>query len=91
MNSKVNPVSNDRLQAFQDRIQRLPYSKVAQRLTEAEFDEIVDFIEDHHDLNHLDFEHEVNRMHLDRPKSKNWAIVQELLVVANTAARGTRR
>lgn len=80
-----------RLEALRDRCQRYPYQKNAKRLSEAEFDSMVEFLEENDHLGHLEFEYAVNRMFLDRPKAKNFAIIQELLSVANTAAKGVSR
>ena len=82
-----------RLEALLDRTKNHPiYQKLGQRLTEAEFDRIVEFIEDHDQLGHLEFEYAVNRMFLDgAPRPKNWGIIQELLTIVNTAAKGRYR
>ncbi len=77
-----------RLDALKIKSSTLPYEKVVKRLTEAEFDLVVEFIEDHDRLGHLEFEYAINRMHLDRKKPKHWAIIEELLAVCNTAAHG---
>jgi hypothetical protein len=80
-----------RLEALKLKVQQYPYQKNALKLSEAEFDEMVAFLEEKDDLGHLEFEYAVNRMFLDRPKPKHFAIVQELLSVANTAAKGVSR
>lgn len=60
------------------------YKRLALKLSEAEFDQCVDFIEEHDHLDHLQFERKINRLFLDREhKPKNWTIIQELLMVAN--------
>lgn len=86
----INPI-NSRLIALQDRAQRYPYKKSLEKLTEAEFDLIVEFIDDHDHLGHLEFEYAVNRMFLDKEKPKGWAVIQEILVVVNTAVLGNSR
>lgn len=74
-----------RIEALKELSQQLPYKTLAERISEADFDRVVEFIEDNDGLGHLDFEYAINRMHLDvNPKPKNWAIVQDLLLAANT-------
>lgn len=81
-----------RLEAFKDRCQRYPYAKLAKRLSEADFDRVVAFIEDNDHLAHLEFEYAVNRMFLnDKNRTKNYTIMMELLTVCNTAAKGIHR
>jgi hypothetical protein len=80
-----------RLEALRDRCQRYPYQKRAQRLTEAEFDSMVAFLEDHESLDHLEFEYAVNRMFLDKEKPQHWGIIMDLLIACNTAAHGRGR
>lgn len=75
-----------RIDAIKDLCERYPYQKSARRMSEAEFDQMVAFIDDHNELGHLEFEYAVNRMFLDKPKPKSWAIVQELLIAANSHA-----
>lgn len=77
-----------RLEALKIKVQQYPYQKSARKLTEGEFDTLVAFIEDHEHLGHLEFEYAVNRMFLNREKSKNWVIMTELLMVSNSAAHG---
>jgi hypothetical protein len=79
-----------RLEALTIRCSQLPYKKVANKLSEAEFDKMVAFLEDNDHLGHLEFEYAVNRMFLDKDKSKNWSIIQELLCVCNTAVHGKK-
>lgn len=90
MNIKISR-SNLRLEALKNKVEQYPYQKPARRLSESEFDTVVQFIEDNEDLGHLDFEYAVNRMFLDGEKPKNFAIIQELLVVCNTAVFGLTR
>lgn len=83
---------NTRLQLFESRCrEHLIYRRLAKRIDEAEFDRIVTFIEDNDHLNHEQFEQAVNRMYLNEPKTKHWPIVQELLSMTNTAAKGVGR
>lgn len=82
-----------RLKALEAFSQEIYYAKLMARLTEGEFDEMVEFIEDNDDLDHLAFEYKVNRMDLDsRPKDKKVAarrrIMQELLTCVNSRAHG---
>jgi hypothetical protein len=74
-----------RLQILKDRCKKYPYEKSAKKLSNLEFDLILKFIEKNDNLGYLEFEYAVNRMFLDREKPKNWPIIQELLVVANSA------
>lgn len=79
----------ERIDYFRDRCtNHYLYSKHAKKLSEAEFDECVDFIEEHDQLSHLQFEYAVNRYKLDQVKPKNHAIMLELLLVANCAKLG---
>lgn len=67
-------------------------SRLAKKLTESEFDDLVAFCEDHEDLGHLEFEYAVNRWHLDQPnRPKNCFLMQELAICANVRARGNKR
>jgi hypothetical protein len=81
-----------RLESLKDRVQQYPYKKSALKLTEAEFDEMVAFIEENDELGHLEFEYAVNRMFLSKKeKPKHAFIMMELLVVCNFAVHGRRR
>jgi hypothetical protein len=75
----------NRLEYFRLRVgEHILYKRLALKLSEAEFDSCVAFIEDNDHLAHLEFEYAINRMFLDRKdKPKNWIIIQELLMVAN--------
>ncbi len=60
-------------------------SKPWKRLTDDELEFVGDFI---HKLGQADkgqFELAVNRMFIDKPKPKHWAIIMELLSCANSA------
>lgn len=79
-----------RLSIFRERCENhWQYRRLVKRLTEAEFDMIVDFIDDNDGLGHLEFEYAVNRMFLHADKPKNWSIIQELLLLTNTAAKAS--
>lgn len=59
------------------------YSRLCKRLSEFEFDQVVEFIEDHEGLDAGEFEKSVNRMHLEGSgytKTKNYAIIQDILL-----------
>lgn len=61
------------------------YSKLLKKITESEFDTIVEFCEDHADLNQLEFEYAANRLFLGRERPKHFAIINEILVVVSYA------
>lgn len=72
------------------------YSKLSERMTEAEFDEMVAFADDWEDVGHLEFESQVNRMFLDGRRDAGFRkkiqpIACELLLAANTLAKGRPR
>ncbi len=77
--------TNDRLDHFRLRVSsHVLYQRLARKLSEAEFDQCVEFIEDHAHLDYLEFEYAANRMFLDRKdKPKNWTVMQELIMVSN--------
>lgn len=78
-----------RIQALQQISREFNGGKLAKKLTEAEFDEVVSFIEDHDQLPHLEFEYAVNRWKLDIPvRPKNLFTMHELALSANTRAHG---
>jgi hypothetical protein len=54
------------------------------RLTQAEVSLMRQFIRINDGLDCLAFEDKVNRMFLDKPKPKNWTIIQEVLCNANS-------
>lgn len=80
-----------RVQALQSLCKRLPYQNLALRLKESEFDQIVEFAEEHEALGHLEFEYTLNKWLLDLPKPKHFGIMVELLMCANSSAKGTVR
>ena len=76
-----------RLEALKIKSGELYYRKLALKLTESEYDQVVQFIEDNDHLGHLEFEYAINRMFLDMPnKPKNWGVIMELIMACNTAA-----
>lgn len=76
----------NRITALQEICSRYPYQKMAQSLSESEFDVMVQFIEDNNELNHLEFEYKVNRMFLQMPdiNQKQIRKIMDLLVSANS-------
>lgn len=77
-----------RLEKFKDRVANHPlYNRLANRLSESEFDRCVEFIEDHDSLDADAFERKVVRMHLDKDKSKNWTVIEDLLLMCNSGAK----
>lgn len=79
----------NRLEALTDRATKYPYKKSAQRLSDAEFDLMVEFIEDNDHLGHLEFEYAANRFFLNgnysELKHSHKSIITELLIVCNAA------
>ncbi len=75
---------NPRLAKFRSFCSHVIHKKQALRLSEAEFDECVAFIEDHADLSKDDFVFKVNRWKLDQPKTKHhtdmWSLVLQSAV-----------
>lgn len=87
---KTNPATPkfNRLEALKELVSAYPYQQKARRLTEAEFDELVTFIEDHADLDHGHFMMKARRWYLDKPsKPKNIYAMQELAEVCAIRAR----
>lgn len=72
-----------RIKALQELCVAYHYGKLASKLTSAEFDKMIEFVEDFDDLGHLEFEYAVNRMHICKPRTEHWSIIEELLVSAN--------
>ncbi len=72
-----------RLTALQELCTAYHYKRMAQKLSTAEFDKMIEFVEDFDDLGHLEFEYAVNRMHVCKPRTKNWAVIEELLMACN--------
>ncbi len=69
-----------RLEKFRNFCHHPIQKKLARKLTEAEFDECVAFIEDHEHLDRNGFVFKVNRWKLDQPKTRNHVIMWNLLV-----------
>lgn len=80
-----------RIRAMQELCVSYHYQKLAEKLTGEEFDKMIAFIEDFDDLDHLNFEYTVNRMHLFKERSKNAAIIEELLISANSRVHMVKR
>jgi len=78
-----------RVEALKEYAKSYHGQRLCDRLTESEFDEVVAFIDDNEDLDHLQFEYAVNRFYLDQPKPKNFPVMQEILSSVNTRAKGT--
>lgn len=75
------------MQYAQDRLDRLKklsdhawYKKVLVRLSEAEFDQVVEIIEDHGDEDKDRFTHTINRLWLDGPKPKHFGQMLDVLM-----------
>jgi hypothetical protein len=78
-----------RLDFFRHNVTNNPfYSKLSKVLSEAEFDEVVSFIEENDNLEYLNFEQKVNRLGLDqgydKKKRSKLFVMQDLLLMANT-------
>ena len=58
------------------------YSKVAKKLTETEFDIMVDFIDDYADKTSSEFKSLILRRFVDCDKPKNWNIIEDLLIAS---------
>lgn len=74
-----------RLERFRDLCSKnFMYQKLARKLTEAEFDDCVAFIEDNSDLDNNEFAHKLNRWKLDQLRSKHHTDMWALLTACNT-------
>jgi hypothetical protein len=74
-----------RLMKFQALARHEWYGKLCQKISEHEFDLIVEFIEDFGELDDQDFERKVVRYGLDDPnKPKNANIIADLLLACKT-------
>jgi hypothetical protein len=78
--------SETRLEAFKALKNHAWLRNVYEKLTGGELELCLAFIEVHGDLSKGEFEYAVNRMFLDRPKTKNYTCVLELLTCANASA-----
>lgn len=70
------------------------YKKQLRKISETEFDQIVEFIEDQGESNFDEYAMECRRIHLDGKveRTKNWTIVQEICeVVGSIQNRKERR
>lgn len=57
------------------------YKKLCLKLTEAEFDQLIEIIQDNDDLNNDQFTLLVNRYFLDKKnKPKNWTAMSDILL-----------
>lgn len=82
----------NRTQALKEICSQYPYQRSALKLNEAEFDRIVDFIDENDSLGHLEFEYKVNRMFLfDKDRPKHWTIIQDILTAANSRVHVKRK
>jgi hypothetical protein len=79
-----------RVEALKSMVQGYPYRNHAQKLTEAQFDTVVAFIEDNDTLGHLEFEYKANRWLIDNKEPKK-TIMWDLLVSANSRVHVRRR
>lgn len=76
---------NARLTKFKSLQNHLWYKKLVKKLTLEEISIIETFCETNAKLNPLEFEYASNRLYLTRARTKNFAIVNEILVVLSTA------
>lgn len=62
------------------------YKKLAFRLSEIEFDRMVEWLEENDHLGHLEFEYAVNRMRIPTVEKhkKNLPVIQEILTCVNS-------
>lgn len=60
------------------------FKKIFSKLTPVEEMIAEKFIVDNESLSKADFEFRVNRMFLDRPKTKHWKEIMELLTCSNS-------
>ncbi len=80
--------SHDRLEKFKSLADHPLYKRLMRSLTEGEFDEVVEFIDDNADLNARDFEMKVNRFYMDvNPKPKNIGKMLDILIACNYPVR----
>lgn len=85
--SEEAPGAMTRLEAFRKICTEWNGKRLADKLTEHEFDEAVAFIEDNDWLAFLDFEYAANRWYLDKPtRPKQLTAMIELVQSANTRA-----
>lgn len=90
MTPTSKPQIADRVQALQNLCSAYPYKQKCKKLTEAEFDELVAFIEDNSELDHGQFMMKSRRWYLDAPsKPKNLFVMQELAEVCAIRAKNS--
>lgn len=77
-------LSMDRLERFKSFSLHPMLKKIFTRLTPVEEIICEKFIVDNESLNKANFEYAVNRMFLDRPKTKHWKEIVELLTCSNS-------
>lgn len=70
-----------RIQKFESLKEHHWYQRLVKKLTQEEVEIIHQFCKTHQDKNALEFEYAGNRLYLCRPRTKNFAIVNELLTV----------
>lgn len=72
-----------RLEAFRSLEQHPWSSRIFKKLKENDVNFCISFIEKNNGLNKLDFEYAVNRIFIDKEKTKNWKIISEILISTN--------
>jgi len=78
--------ADKRCSAATDFIEDHPYgSKQYGRLTEAERKILHGFLNMHAFLSKDDFQSKVNRMHLEKPRTEHWSMIEEILSCINSA------
>lgn len=53
--------------------------RLFQKLTKSDLEICLQFLEASEQMNDNEYEHNLNRLFLDKEKTKNWKIIQELL------------
>lgn len=82
----------NRIEAFMGLASDPWYSRVWKMLSMGQTQIAEGFLRRNAGLDHLEFEHAVSRMYLDNPdRPKNYAVIQDLLLAANTKALGRKR
>lgn len=74
----------DRLEVFKSFSLHPMFKKVFTKLKPVELMMAEKFIVDNEHLNRANFEMAVNRMFLDKPKTKHWKEIMELLTCSNS-------
>lgn len=78
----------DRLTAFHGYESHAWLGRLYKKLTADDLNLCIDFINQNWELDKNDFEKKVNRLFLDKEKTKNWKLITELLICANSASGG---